>query len=222
MSFLLPLLPSLISTGAGLLGSYQENKRAKRAERRAGQMGQFNALPGEEKRFQQFTPEQQNITQLLQNILTGQGQQPGGLLGETYGDQGFDAYADPVIRKYNEEIVPKIAERFSGLGSGAQSSSAFQNLLAQSGSNLARDLGEMRSRRRQESTQNLLSQTLQPQFHTRYEQKMPTGAFQGLAGSGFENITKILTDLLQDYAKRSKKQQGSFINSSGQITGPMY
>jgi|SRR6185295_15996736 len=208
MSFLLPLLPSLISTGAGLFGSYQENKRAKRAEKRAGRLGEFNALPGEEKRFQRFTPEQQSTMQLLQNILTGKGEQPGGLLGETFGNEGFNAYADPEIRRFNEETIPALAERFSGIGAGAQSSSAFQNRLAQEGSNLARDLGEMRSRRRQESTQNLLSQTLQPQFHTRYEQKVPTGASQALAGSGFEGITRILTDLLQQYASRNRRPGG--------------
>lgn len=208
MSFLIPLIPHLVSAGAGLFGSYQENKRAKRAQRRAGRLGEYSALPGEEKRFQRFTPEQQNITQLLQNILTGQGEQPGGLLGETYGDQGFDAYADPEIRRFNEETIPALAERFSSFGAGAQGSSAFQQRLAQEGSNLSRDLAEMRSRRRQESTESLLNQTLQPQFHTRYEQRVPGGASQALVGSGFEGITKILTELLQQYASRNRNPGG--------------
>lgn len=211
MSFLLPLLPSLLSAGAGLYGSYRENKLAKRAERRSGRQGQYGAQPGEEKRFERFTPEQQNITQMLQNLLTGQGEQPGGLLGETYGDQGFDAFADPEIRRFNEETIPGLAERFTNFGGGAQSSSAFQNRLFQEGSKLNRDLGEMRSRRRQTGTQALLGQSLEPQFHSRYEQRGPSGSSQALAGlgaSGFEGITKILTDILQQYASRNRRPGG--------------
>lgn len=225
MSFLLPLIPSIVSAGAGLFGSYRENKLARRAERRAGRDGQFGVGPGEEKRFERFTPEQQNISRMLQNLLTGQGEQPGGLLGEQFGQEGFDAYAEPALRNYKEKVAPYLAETFSGLGAGAQRSSAFQNILAQSGENLSRNLGEFRAQQRMGSTQDLLRQVLEPQFHTRYEPRGPSGTSQALAGlgaQGFEGITQMLTKLLQDYAGRTKRQQGSYINPQGQITGPMY
>ncbi len=134
---------------------------------------------GQEKRFERFTPEQQQLTELLRNILSGQGEQPqGGLLGSLFGEEGFKAYSDPAMRQFQEEIVPGLAERFSGLG--AQKSSGFQQALARSGENLATRLGEARGRQQQGLLGALLSQVMQPQFNTQYTPGGPTGLSQGL------------------------------------------
>lgn len=49
----------------------------------------------------------------------------------------------PAMRQFNEEIVPGIAERFSG--AGARSSSAFNQAMGQAGSGLAERIAAMRA-----------------------------------------------------------------------------
>lgn len=183
-------IPALIQAGAGLYGQYRQGK----AERRAAERG-----PNIE-RISQFTPQQQQVSDLINSILTGQGQQPqGGLLGEMFGEEGFNAYADPAIRSFNERIAPGIAERFSGVG--AQSSSGFQNALAQAGSQLSQSLGELRSRQRQESLSGLLNQYLQPSEHIVRTPRGGSALGQGLStfgAGGGSNLMEILQNLLQE------------------------
>lgn len=146
-----------------------------------GSGGDAFTRKGEERRFERFTPEQLQLTELLRNILSGQGEQPqGGLLGSLFGEEGFKAFADPAMRQYQEEIVPGLAERFTSLG--AQKSSGFQQALARSGENLATRLGEARGQQQQGLLGALLGQTMQPQFHTQFTPGGPSGLAQGLSG----------------------------------------
>lgn len=192
MSFLLPFLPSIISAGAGIYGAYKENKAQKRAEKRGPNVS----------RISQLDPQQQQMSQLINSILTGQGEQPkGGLFGELFGgDEGFKAYSDPAIKAYHEQIVPEIAERFSGAGAGSQSSSAFQNVLARSGQDLATGLGQMRSQQRQSALSGLVNQYLTPRENVVATARGGSPLGQGLAsfgGDGLSSLTKMLTDMLQ-------------------------
>jgi hypothetical protein len=92
---------------------------------------------------------QNQILQMLQGQL-GQGGSFGqaqnyfqGLLsGSPQSSQAFEA---PAMRQFNEQIIPGLAERFSGLGAGAQSSSAFQQALGQAGAGLSENLQALRS-----------------------------------------------------------------------------
>lgn len=68
--------------------------------------------------------------QYLQNIL---GQDP-----ETM--KQFEA---PIMRQFNEQIVPQLSERFAGLGAG--SSSAFNQTMGQAGADLSERLAALRS-----------------------------------------------------------------------------
>lgn len=206
MSFLIPLLPSLISAGAGIFGSLRENKLQKRAEKRGTNV----------QRIPQFSPDQQQVADLINSILTGQGQQPtGGLLGETFGEEGFKAFSEPAIRAFEERIAPGIAERFSGTGAGAQKSSAFQQALAGAGSDLARNLGELRSQQRQTALSGLLNQYLQPRENVLYQPRQPSGLSKGLGalgGAGASNIVEMLTSILQDkYGSRPTIGRGEII-----------
>ncbi len=197
MSFLLPFLPLIASglqAGAGLYGGYKANKMQKRQEKRGSNIERIPA----------HNPEQQRIFDMINSVLTGQGEQPqGGLFGEVYGDEGFKkAYADPALRMFNEEIAPGIAERFSGgLGipgaASAQGSSGFQNALSQAGSQLAQSLGEFRQRQRMESLSGLTKQFLEPREHIQATPRSSPIA-EGLANfgsGGFENMFKALMDL---------------------------
>lgn len=207
----IPALLGAAQAGIGLYGSYRENKLEKRAQKRAEKIGPYASRPGEEKRFERFNPEQQQLYQMINSLLSGQGQQPqGGLLGDYGSEESFQQnVANPAIRNYEERIAPGIAERYAGLG--AQSSSGFQNALASSGADLARQLGEFRGRQRQETTQDLLGRAFEPQYHTRYEPGGASGSAKALAGigkSGFSGIQELLpeiTKIIQEWARSRKK-----------------
>lgn len=138
------------------------------------------STPGKTQRFDRYTDEQKQLISQLGSILGGGGNVPQeGLLGQLFGEQGFDAYKNPAMRAYFEEVIPGISERFTQ--AGAQRSSAFQNALARSGENLARDLGEMRSRQQQSLLGAILGQYMQPQFEQYYNPPGVSG-FGQLAG----------------------------------------
>jgi len=62
----------------------------------------------------------------------------------------------PERREFEERTVPGIAERFTGMGAGAQSSSAFQQALGQAGSSLSEKLASMREGQRATGLQALM------------------------------------------------------------------
>jgi hypothetical protein len=72
----------------------------------------------------------QQVQGYLQNLLSGS-------------PESSKAFEAPAMRQFNEQIIPGLAERFSG--AGAQSSSAFQQALGQQGAGLAERLQRMRS-----------------------------------------------------------------------------
>ncbi len=118
-------------------------------------MALLDFLFGKKEKQQQvptISPEQQQLlSQLLSSInpdqfnlenssLFGSGQNfLQSLLG---GDTSqFEA---PLMRQFKEQIIPGLAERFSGMGAGSQSSSAFQQALGGAGADLAERLGSLR------------------------------------------------------------------------------
>ena len=137
----------------------------------------FNTKEKETK-FDKYTPEQQDLISQLMGALTGQGGPQGGLLGDLFGDKGFEAFAAPAKRQFNEEIIPDLAERFSG--ANAQNSSAFQQQLSKAGSDLSTRLGEARGQLQMNSLQNILSAVLGPQFERYFQPSGPSGLAQGL------------------------------------------
>lgn len=103
-----------------------------------------------------FNPEQQQLFSRLMQALSGQnlsvGANPLYQSGSNYlqnllqgGDEAFSAFEAPYKRQFNEQTIPGIAERFSGAGAGAQSSSAFQQALGQAGAGLSENLASLRS-----------------------------------------------------------------------------
>ena len=119
----------------------------------AGGMGAFGSgfkdfllgTPGKYQPMTKLTPEQQNIA--------------GGLYGKLnqYGTSGMDyynnilqggteAFEKPLLSQFYQQTVPGIAETFSGLGAGAQGSSAFGQQLGAAGANLSENLGALRGK----------------------------------------------------------------------------
>lgn len=116
---------------------------------------------------QRFNPQQQNILALL----LGQGAQ-----GIQNPYSGFEDIADYAKNQFNQQIIPSIAERFSGLGNNSSSSPAFASQLGQAGSGLAQALAAMRQQYGQQNQQNalsLLALGLSPSFENFYRQSEP-------------------------------------------------
>ncbi len=158
-----------------------------------------------------FTPQQQS---LFNNFLPGLGQAQNS--GLEYirkllsGEPGaFDEFEAPLMRQYNQEIVPGLAERFAGMGSGgAQNSSAFQQTLGQSGQELMERLGALRGNLRNNALgqlQGFTQQGLQPTFESVYRQ--PTqGLFGGLASGLSQGLGNYA---LMNAFKPSRINQGA-------------
>jgi hypothetical protein len=133
---------------------------------------------------------QKNILQQLLSSLQGQntniGQNPLFQQGSQYiqqllsgSPQSTAAFEAPAMRQFNEQIVPGLAERFSGLGAGSQSSSAFQQALGQAGAGLAENLQSLRSGLQMQGAQQGLQYAQQP-----------ISNYQGLAGLGLGTQTR--------------------------------
>lgn len=127
----------------------------------------------ETKQAQTMTPEQQALQQLTVSGLGSPTSSALQYLQQILGgdEELMKQFEAPLMRQFEQEIVPGIAERFAGMGTGgAQDSSAFQQTLGRAGKELSTDLASLRA--------GLKSQAVQ--------------ALQGLMGQGnqraFENI----------------------------------
>jgi hypothetical protein len=115
------------------------------------------------KKLPALTSQQQ---QLLANL---QSQLQGGQVGQNYGQaqnyfgdilggtsQDYDRFAAPYLNRFNEQILPGIAERFAGLGGGlggAMNSSGFAQALGGAGAGLQADLANLYANIRQNAAQ---------------------------------------------------------------------
>lgn len=111
-------------------------------------------------------------------------------------DQGFyNAFEAPIMRNYQENIVPDLANRFASMGSGGSlGSTGFRNQLAREGSNLSTNLAALRGGMQQQGIgqalqyaqapvsnyQQLLQTALQP---TQNIYQPPTNPLAGIAGA---------------------------------------
>jgi hypothetical protein len=158
--------------------------------------------PAQLKQAPIFTGKQQNI---LNSILG----QAGGQLGQGFNflqsilsqnpeiNKQFEA---PLLRQFNEEIIPSIAERFTGMG--AQKSSAFGQQLGKATTGLGEILGSQRGERgfkALDQLQSLLKMGLTPQFSNYFQQ--PSESYikrqrqPGLLETGSQNLLEVLPQL---------------------------
>lgn len=120
------------------------------------------------------------------------------------GSQGaFDRFEEPYMRNFNENIVPDIANRFAGMGTGNSglSSSGFQQTLANAGKGLQGDLAALRSNLQMQALGPALAYAQQPisnqfqamdwsPYQTTHQARQP-GAYDSLAQlmpSMFQNL----------------------------------
>jgi hypothetical protein len=94
-----------------------------------------------------------------QNFQNGQG-----WLNDLYNDENFfDKFEAPLMRQFNEETVPGLANRFASMGSGGSTgSTAFRNQLGREGSNLSTNIAALRGGMQQQGVGQSLQYAQQP------------------------------------------------------------
>lgn len=126
-----------------------------------------------------FTPEQEQILNLL--LSQGGGLAPQGfeflssILGQS--PEAFGKFEAPIKRQFEEEILPSIAERFTGaLGEGGGRSSAFGQQLGKAGERLSETLAAQRAQITPQALNQLmglLGTGLTPRFETLVRPRQP-------------------------------------------------
>jgi len=129
---------------------------------RSGSMDFLTGTPEKRENVSTLRPEQEPGFQDLTNAAQGNygngafgkaGQYYNNLLSDDSAD--MQAFTNPAMRQYFEDISPQISEQFAGMGSGGLSSSGFRNAQVQGGVDLSERLGQIRANLRQSGAQGL-------------------------------------------------------------------
>lgn len=159
-----------------------------------------------------LTPSQQRLQRSRERAVRGRGA-PGayGDVADYYRDnlsdtpEDYDAFAAPELRRYNQQIIPDLAEQFAGMGSGGLSSSGFRNAAVNAGTDLSERLGALRAELRQRSAQglqNLSEGAIQPNQQSSLV-RPPAPGFMESAAPG---VAQAGTQLAYDYMKQNMNQ----------------
>jgi len=169
---------------------------------------QFQEMPGgstavREPRFE--GDQLQILKQLLPQAFQGMQGLPG---GDQLPQASFGPIKEAAMSDFYQNIVPGIAERFTGAGAGGQRSSAFQQSLGGAGAGLAQRLAGMeqgfnvqqRGQALQERGQDIsrllsmLQLGLQPRSQTHYTDPQPSlfGGLMGGLGQGLGTAGSII------------------------------
>jgi hypothetical protein len=203
-------------------------------------MAFFTGSPEVRERVSTLLPEQQGLYK--QAVKAGMGQGAGGAFGTAadyyrnlLSDNPADmqAFAAPEMRRFNEQIIPGIAEQFAGMGAGGLSSSGFQNASVSAGTDLSERLAALRAGLRQSGAQGLQNigqtglqnysetMTTQPGTEGFLSQIAPAagtaiGSFAGPAGSAIGNLAgNWLSSSLKGKSSPYGKMPGAPSSSNG-------
>ncbi|MFW6122217.1 MAG: hypothetical protein ACOC80_15145 [Petrotogales bacterium] len=161
-------------------------------------------LPGGGQALQlpQFGPQQSDlISQLGQMGLQGIKNIP---------QADFSRIREAAKKRFEEETVPSIAERFSALGSGGQRSGAFAQQLGSAGAGLEKELAGMeetfkRQGRAQDISQmlSLLQMGMTPRTQTYFNPPQQSG-LQALAGSTIPSLIQRSPEIIESLSSLMK------------------
>lgn len=124
----------------------------------------FLGSPGKYEQVSKLDQSQQPIYSQLTNAAKQKG--AGGVYGtaadyyRSLFEDDNDTYrslANPEMRRFNEEIIPDLAEQFAGMGSGGLSSSSFRNAGIRAGTDLSERLAALRANLRQQGAEGLMN-----------------------------------------------------------------
>lgn len=136
--------------------------------------------PEKLKQTPNYTPQQRDFMNLLLKQVQPGTEQGIDWLTSLFGDEGFDEYERPYIDQFEQQVIPRIMERFSGMG--AKSSSGLNQALGQAGGQLSTGLAAQRSGLRNQAIgqlQNFSGIGLNQQ-NTPYKTSGSQGMFQQL------------------------------------------
>ena len=146
--------------------------------------------------FSTLNPQQSQMMNMLMQLFSGQGGQMGGPMGQLQqllsgSPEATKQFEAPLMRQFNEQTVPGLAERFSGMGAGAQRSSGFQQALGQAGAGLSEQLGSLRGGMQMQGLQGLM-QMMQSMMGTQTQGLVPKQKpwWQGLLNATGEGLGK--------------------------------
>lgn len=146
----------------------------------------LTGTPGKRENVSTLRPEQEQLYEQL--INSGMNPGAGGAFGQSADyyrnllsneNEDISSFMAPEMRRFNEQIVPDLAEQFATMGSGGLSSSGFRNSATSAGADLSERLGALRAQLRQQGAQGLAQmgqQGLQP-FSQNMETRAPTPGF---------------------------------------------
>jgi hypothetical protein len=155
----------------------------------------WKGSPARMQQVSTFTPQQQQVqNQALQRLI--------GMLQEQQDPySGFQPIAQQAQNRFNSQIIPSLAERFTSTGSSL-SSPAFASQLGQSGSDLSSNLAALQSQYGLQNRQmfnselaNLLGYGLQPSFESIYHKRQP-GLFESAVPGIASGVSSALISLL--------------------------
>ena len=141
-------------------------------------MGFLDSLFGKKEKFRQI-PTMSEGQQGFQNEAL---KRMMGLLGPG-GGLDTSAMEQQARGNFMSKTVPGIAEMFTNMGSGGQSSSAFQGALGEAGAGLEQNISAMKPQMNMQLLQSLMGPGMQQGFDTYHEQAQP-GLLGQLAGPG--------------------------------------
>lgn len=123
-------------------------------------MAFFKAKPERVDRISKLNQSQMPLYEQMQAALQGTG--AGGAFGDAadyyrglLSGEGAAEFEAPLMRQFQEDIMPGIAEQYAGLGSGALSGSGFAQQSSRAATDLAERLGSIRAQLRQQGAQGL-------------------------------------------------------------------
>lgn len=144
-------------------------------------MGFFKSTPAKTEQVQRYSPEHQ---QLLDQIAQM------GMEGLQDPTSGFDPIEQKELSRYEEETIPRLAERFASMGQGAGRSSGFRAALGMAGSGLGESLAAQKAQYGLQSRglmQQLLGMGLGQRFDPIYQPSQ-----KGFLQSSIEQAPKRL------------------------------
>lgn len=180
-------------------------------------MSLFDFLFGKKEKMQQvptITGGQSSLLDMLTKQLGGPISQGIGSLSSlaSGSPESLEAFRAPLMRQFNEQIVPSLAERFTGMGAGAQNSSAFGQQLAGAGTRLSEGLSSQKSQLQQQALSQLFG-LLSPALGTRSFENVLRPGTSGFLGSMMPGLSQGLgTGLGQGFGNWMSEGSGGGTN----------
>jgi hypothetical protein len=124
----------------------------------------------------------------------------------------FKNFEAPYMQNFEQNIIPGIAERFAGAGTGggAMSSSGLNQSLAQAGRNLQTDLAGLRSGLQMQGLPQALNFAQQPTQNRLTAASQIPGQYHEIPGQGgfLHNISPLAAQIVSAYIGNPATYQG--------------